>query len=311
MFYNKFFFFFLLIVPTNAIYTYFVVNAKIKNGMDHSGYRKRIYEDAQQYCACYDVRDPSCSIWYPDDSRDLHIKLLFLSKMDAHHFIACLVNYNEGHTLLKGSIEIQKKLEVFSSEIEAEYIFKDEYVFAATESPENTREGILSTSEVSIASNPVYQMRSVEDLSKFIRHEKAEKCHIAPLAFFSQYDTDPDNFIYESHLFHKFFDGDGKRRPDHAHIGWGDSPKLMLQYDGTGSNHMFQGVRYHMIFVLIIFEEPEVARGMAGRWREGTTVVDDLTFRSFFYTTNVDHAVQYLAIKQKETKVRWSEPSDD
>lgn len=279
--------------------------------MEHSGYRKRIYEDAQQYCACYDVRDPSCSIWYPDDSKDLHIKLLFPSEEKAHNFIGCLVNYNEGHTLLKGFIEVQKNIGEFSSEIKAPYIFKDEYVFEASESPENTREGILSTSEVSIASNPVYQMRSVEDLSKFIRHEKAEKCHIAPLAFFPQYDNDPDNFIYESHLFHKFFDGDGKRRPDHAHITWGDSPKLMLQYDATGSYHIFQGVRYHMIFVLIIFEEAEVARGMAGRWREGTTVVDDLTFRSFFYTTNVDRAIQYLAIKQNETEVRWSEPSDD
>jgi len=221
-----------------------------------------------------------------------------------------LINYNEGHTLLKGFIEVQKKLEIFSSEIEAQYIFKDEYIFEVSESPENTREGTLSTSEVSIASNPVYQMRSVEDLSKFIRHEKAEKCHIAPLAFSPQYDNDPDNFIYESHLFHKFFDGDGKRRAAHAPINWGDSPKLMVKYDATGSSHMFQGVRYHMIFVLIIFEEVEVARGMAGRWREGTTVVDDLTFRTFFYTTNIDRAIQYLAIKQKETEVLWSEPSD-
>ncbi len=111
------------IVPTNAIYTYFVVNAKIKNGMDHSGCRKRIYEDAQQYCACYDVRDPSCSIWYPDDSKDLHIKLLFPSEEKAHNFIGCLVNYNEGHTLLKGFIEVQKNIEEFSSEINKSSIY--------------------------------------------------------------------------------------------------------------------------------------------------------------------------------------------
>ena len=287
------------------------MKAIIKKGKEHSGYRKRIYEDAQQYSACYDVRDPACSIWYPVDSTDLHIKLLFLSKKEAHDFIGCLVNYNVGHSLLKGSIEVQKKIEEFSSEIVAQYIFKDEYKSEESESPENTREGILSTSDVSSPSNPVYQLRSVENLSLFIRHEKAEKCHIAPSAFFPQYDNDPDNFIYESHLFHKFFDGDGKRRPAHATITWGDSPKLKLQYVETGTSHMFEGVWYHKIFVLIIFEEAEVARGMAGRWVEGTTTVDDLTFRSFFHTTNVDLAIQYLAIKQKETEDRWSEPSDD
>ena len=79
-----------MVHSTNATFSYFVVNARIKNGMEHSGYRKSIYEDAQQHCACYDVvRDPSCSIWYPDDSNDLHIKLLFLSKKEAHDFIGC------------------------------------------------------------------------------------------------------------------------------------------------------------------------------------------------------------------------------
>ena len=62
-----------------------------------------------------------------------------------------------------GNREINIILEKFISEIEAPYIFKDEYVFEVSKSPENTREENLSTSEVSIASNPVYQMRSVGD----------------------------------------------------------------------------------------------------------------------------------------------------
>ena len=64
-----------------------------------------------------------------------------------------------------------------------------------------------------------------------------------------------------------------------------------------------QGVRYHMIFVLIIFEEAEVRRDMADRWREGkTTVVDDnLTFRSFFYTTSV----LFSTLQQDRTKPKF------
>ena len=55
-------------------------------------------------------------------------------------------------------------------------------------------------------------------------------------------------------------------------------------------------------------------RGWERRWREGLTVVDNLTFRSFFYTTSVHRAIQYLATRQNETEVRWSEEpmtSDD
>jgi hypothetical protein len=124
------------------------------------------------------------------------------------------------------------------------------------------------------------------DLSKF--HIIASK------ATFPQYDNDPDNFIYESHLFHKFFDGDGNRRPTHAHnITWEHSPnKLILQHDGTGSNHMFQPrcpVSYD-----IRVDNIRRGRGRLGEtWRTVgekvrllSLMITWLTFRSFFHTTS-------------------------
>lgn len=74
---------------------------------------------------------------------------------------------------------------------------------------------------------------------------------------------------------------------------------------------MFQGTRYTMIFVLVTCEDPEVASIMEGRWREGTTVVDELTFRTFFYACNVANTIKYLQIKQKETEDRWSDAQEE
>jgi hypothetical protein len=39
-----------------------------------------------------------------------------------------------------------------------------------------------------------------------------------------------------------------------------------------------------------------------------SSVFDDLSFRTHFFTTNVANAIRYLAIKQKETEYRWAEP---
>jgi len=293
-----------------VIFSYFVVNAEIKNSMDHSGYRKRIYEDAQIYRACYNCRSHDHSIWYPDGSKDLHITLLFSTKEQAHDFLGCLINYNKSHTLLKERIEVHKHLEKIDSAVEAEYVFKDEYVFDESDSPANTRDDISSVTEVAVTSNPIYQLRSLEDLSKLAKFETAYRCHIAPKAFFKEHKSDPDNILYGSHLFHNYFDGDGKRRPAYAHPSWGVPPRLKIQYDETGPDHMFQGVRYHLIQVVVTFDDPEVARAMDGRWREGSSVIDDLSFRTHFYTTNVANAIRYLSLKQKETEDRWAEPDD-
>jgi hypothetical protein len=293
-----------------VIFSYFVVNAKIKNSMDHSGYRKRIYEDAQNNRARYNCLSRDHSIWYPDGSKDLHISLLFSTVDLAHDFLVCLINYNMSHTLLKDRIEVHKNLEKIDSRVEAAFVYKDDYNFDESDSPANTHDDISSVTEVAVTTNPIFQLRSLEDLSKLAKFEPAYRCHIAPKAFFEEHKTDPDNILYGSSLFHTYFDGDGKRRPAGAHSTWGTPPRLKIQYNETGPDHMFQGVRYHMIHVVVTFDDPEVARAMDGRWREGYTVIDDLSFGTHFYTTNVANTIRYLAYKQKETEDRWAGPDD-
>jgi hypothetical protein len=69
-------------------------------------------------------------------------------------------------------------------------------------------------------------------------------------------------------------------------------------------------MQYFLINVLVVFEDPEIARAMEGRWREGSSVVDDLTFRSYFFSTNENKVKSYLALKLQETEDRWKEPDD-
>ena len=63
------------------------------NSKSCSGCRRLIFDDGQRTRACYDFRNPGHSIWYPDESNDLHISLLFKKGGDALNFIGQLANY--------------------------------------------------------------------------------------------------------------------------------------------------------------------------------------------------------------------------
>ena len=296
-------------------YTYFLTTAKILEAKSHSGYRKRIYQDAEQYGAFYDERNHEQSIWYPKDEQngeqtDLHISLMFADKLTAHNFLACLVKYNIGHSLLKGRVEVNKTITPYESTSEGTYVYSDEYKFDDSDSPPNTQADIQSTTEVSNSGDPIIDLRTLEDLSQIPKGEGIFKCHIAPQAFYGEFKNDPNNIIFGSHLFHNYFDGDGKRRPEGEHANWGTPPRLKIQYESTGNNFLYLGVRYYAIHVLITFSDPEMARAMDGRWREGSSTDGDLKFRSFFYSSSAVDTKKYLDWKLQEVELRWRDPSD-
>lgn len=291
--------------------TYFIVSAIILDSKSHSGYRKRIYQDAELHGALYDIRNPDCSIWYPEGSSDLKISLMFVDERDANKFMGCLISYNMGNTLMKGRLQINKVLAVIHSEVKGRYVHSDEYVFDDSDSPENTWDDIMSPTEVSLSNDPSQELRSLENLSLIPIGDTLYKCHIAPQKFYPEYKSDQDNIILGEHLFHTYFDGDGKRRPVGTDLDWGRPPRFKMEYESTGPSHLCQGTAYFMIRVLITFNDPAMARAMEGRWREGTTAHGDLQFRSYFYTRNVENCKKYLALKQRETENRWAELVED
>jgi hypothetical protein len=288
---------------------YYIIDGKISEGRKHSGYRKRIYQDASLFGALYDVRNRDHSIWYPEGSDDLHISLMFENSKDAHKFINNLINYNLGITVLKGRVSASKQdlpIEI-ESNVPVLYVHTDEYVFEASDSPANTWDDIKSTSEVPfVVGDPIQERRSLENLALIPKGDVLYKCHIAPQAFYPDAKNKTNNIIFGSHLFHHYFDGDGKRRPDGADVSWGTPPQLKIEYFATGPDHLYEGVRYYMIRVVLTFNDPEIARIMEGRWREGTTVINDFQFLGYFFTTNVEECKSYLDFKTLETEKRWS-----
>lgn len=289
---------------------YYVVTASITAAKAHSGYRKRIYEDAQEFRGCYNLHAPDQTIWYPPNSSDLKICLFFEEKIHAHDFVARMVNYNSTHTILRERVVVEERIETVDSQEEAAYVYKNAYKFEDSTSPANTGGDMASNTEVEFGGDPVIQMRSLENLALLKKHETLYKCHIAPKAFYQQYKNDPDNIIYGSHLFHSYFDGDGKRRPEGADWSWGIPPRLQVKFESVGDECIVGETRYTRIIVRIVFTDPEVARAMDGRWREGYEVLGDLSFRSFFYSSNPTRVQDFLKLKCDETDARWRNPDD-
>ena len=75
-----------------------------------------------------------------------------------------------------------KNIEQISSQVEADFVYIDEFNFEESGSPLSTRDDDVRTaaaSEVTVTNNPLYyQMRSLEDLSQLVKYEKAFKCYL-------------------------------------------------------------------------------------------------------------------------------------
>jgi uncharacterized protein (DUF1330 family) len=158
---------------------YFVVSAKIVDSKTHSGYRKRIDQDACDYGAMYDIRGPTPSIWYPDNSNDLHISLMFDNKTSAHKFLNCLINYNIGaFSLMKGKLVVRKKVEGLYSRQEGVHVHCDDNKFEDSDSPSNTFHDIQSATMVPNSGDPLQAMRSLEKIHELA---PAKPCSSATL----------------------------------------------------------------------------------------------------------------------------------
>jgi hypothetical protein len=210
-------------------------------------------------------------------------------------------------SLLKGRLNICRIIEEVEVDKKGVYVLSDDYIFEDSDSPSNTYDDVKSPSEVEVTHDTLQEMRSLENLNLIPAGDTLFKCHIAPQAFFPEYKKDEDNILFGCHLFHRHFDGDGKRKPIGANLDWGIEPKFKLEFESVGPDHFYLGTIYFQIYVLITYQNPYMAKAMEGRWREGTKSVGDLQFCSFFFTSNVENCIRYIKIKTEETELRWGE----
>ena len=290
--------------------TYYAFHARVLDAKKHSGYRRRIFQDSQDCQGCYDFRKSSrsssratgnLSIYYPDNSDDLEISVLFKDEGNAASFLGRMANYKGSDQFRGGGIVFERDFECFKSDEKATYILVTDYVKEHSASPNNSRTDTISVSEIPFTGDPLHALCSLEDLTQLPKGDTVFKCHIAPQAFFKEYKHDSNNIIFGSHIFHRYLDGDGRRLPKDK----GVPPELCLNFLSSGEKEFCSGVEYVRIDLEVEFRDPERARVMEGRWRDGTKILGELKFKCFFYSKDASRVKKYIDIKRKETLQRW------
>jgi hypothetical protein len=285
--------------------SYYLVTAVIRDSVNCSGYRRLIYEDAQRFRAYYHPSLRHETIWYPPESNDLSISVVFDARSDARDFLGQLATYSVSNRFRFGLQIADEVVPIACSDV-LHSILVSHYIAAESSSPLNT--AILSDSVVSYHNDPLKDMRSLEALNKVLYpKEHIYGCHIAQASRNRIYERDDDNIIYGSSIFHAYFDGDSKRPPLHSSIDWGTPPELAIEFvSASDTPYVYNGNPFYSIKVNIIFRSVDIAMAMEHRWREGTSKTEDeLVYSSFFYANNVANVKKYLSIKMNEAKYRW------
>jgi hypothetical protein len=296
-------------------YTYFGVSGHVVVARLKSGFRKMVYDDAVDSSACHDFRMDQLAntIYYKEVGDDnLYFSLLFESKKDAHAFqTKLLTRLNHPFKKMTIGLNNNKIIEEIEATTVARFVYPDDYKKTDSTSPDNSVHG-FSVTELPNIDDPLRSLRSVEKLTLIPRKETIYRCHIAPKAFYKgPCARDPDNILYESHRFHGYFDGDGKRRHQGANLDWGIPPELWIDFERAVPNAtVVDGVSYHEVFVSIMFRDSDVADSMRGLWKDGTEDIGDNGFRSSFFATNAVKARKYLELKKRETRIRWGVKDD-
>jgi hypothetical protein len=296
-------------------YTYFGVSGHVVVARLKSGFRKMVYDDAVDSSACHDFRMDQLAntIYYKEVGDDnLYFSLLFESKKDAHAFqTKLLTRLNHPFKKMTIGLNNNKIIEEIEATTVARFVYPDDYKKTDSTSPDNSVHG-FSVTELPNIDDPLRSLRSVEKLTLIPRKETIYRCHIAPKAFYKgPCARDPDNILFESHRFHGYFDGDGKRRHQGANLDWGIPPELWIDFERAVPNAtVVDGVSYHEVFVSIMFRDSDVADSMRGLWKDGTEDIGDNGFRSSFFATNAVKARKYLELKKRETRIRWGVKDD-
>ena len=295
------------VVVAVAVGALYAVSGQIVESKKYSGNRKLIYEEAQHYKACYDPRmNQANSIWYEEESDDLHISLVFETKDNALGFIGQLSNFVANGRFRSDSVFQEEPIPLLNNDFVLKHVYFIHYKKSDSSSPNNSRtDNVSDTVLTTNDTDPAKSLGSLEDLTQLMKKEMIAKCHIACKAHYSEYKNDPNNIIYGSHAFHDYFDGDGKKPPPGANPGWGVMPELRLTFIDAEDPKYISGILCSRINVDVTFRDPAVAKAMEGRWRSGSYFRDELTTRTFFYSRDRVAVAKYLRIKDFETTRRW------
>jgi hypothetical protein len=246
------------------------------------------------------------SIFYPADRDDLLVTLLFKSEEKFIAFVASMSHLKE--LFSRAQFSFSKHCETISSiqNVTNEFVLEVEYQKGNSTSPDQSRNN-TEGSATSYNQEPGKQMQSLQNLNWIPLNYKVFRCHIAPVAHFPAYERDSANIIFADHLFHFYFDGDGKIPTEAQSSDFGDPPQLLVEFESLGPTEAYNGTVFQVVNVIIRFAFVKCAVDLLRTcpFREGYSELSDGVYKTFFYSPCAERTITYLGYKREMTIARW------
>jgi hypothetical protein len=256
------------------------------------------------------------SIFYDGDSTDLSMNLLFKSEVHAFTFQNALINFKFAHPTFGSCISVDEAVQKVELREEGmTRVFHKHYVgddnddsphlsLADIRHTLSSRHTSSSDTDIEASHDPLHALQSLEDISLF-PSINYYRCHLVSQTVAESRD-DPNNCIFETRIFHQYFDKLNTRST---------GPMIAVKYVSTaeapedvpvGETHV---TRRRVTVAIEFFSSPEgraLVNVILPMLKLGTKKLDDLRFESFLYPENPERMKGYLDRRYQETLQLWN-----
>lgn len=248
----------------------YTVSAVVKGCLRRSGIRPFIYRMAHTFNGLHTDDAGTDSLKYVGE--DLHVLVAFKLEDSAHSFQRNLCELNLGSLVpgVQGIVKLEKAL---SESRGFARIWADEYQATDSTSPttsilEAVKETASETATTVSFQSPEAQYQSIENPVVWTV-VRPEKLHLISAAVcksdsgYKKYNSDKNNLISASHLFHEYFDG---LSCDHEMV--------IMSKERVGDKETIQGGGSRVrVYVILTFLRDDVRDVMVPRLQVGMDVV--------------------------------------
>ena len=301
---------FILSLKTSIVQCY-QVNAIYKEAKNVKGIRCAVYKCAEEHQAYYSSLDRSKSIWYDNESADLHITLWFKEESKANELHCSLGTWHLRNPLVKsGDLIVEEKIEEFLVEAgELSKVLLCHYNAGDSESPVGSLKefhGCPSSVDSTVSlSGHFAQLQSIEDMSTFTLC-KPYSCHIKPRRF-KALENDENNKLAASWTpFHQCYDG---LKTEDTKTGHLNLPLLALNplEDIEIKEEMVGSppIKRRRVEIEVEYRSTEVAESI--QLKEGSTKISDLKWKTFVHVEDPKTLCECLKWKYNDTIKKWKE----
>eukprot|EP01028_Stygiella_incarcerata_P008429 TRINITY_DN365_c2_g1_i8.p1 TRINITY_DN365_c2_g1~~TRINITY_DN365_c2_g1_i8.p1 ORF type:complete len:406 (+),score=112.45 TRINITY_DN365_c2_g1_i8:105-1322(+) len=290
---------------------FFCVRAKIIGSKTKKGIRCGMYYRASvNHGFYYGTKEKT--FWYEEGSDDLNICVLFNEKRDAMSFQSELETLCLNHGFLglgREDVKVERAIEEIELDEQPVRIMFNDYDGSETDSPlQDLRDFQGSVSSLSLEGgvswdDPKLLYMGLERPELF-ETSRSYKIHIKPKSSFPKLKNDENNILYGSWTpFYQFYDG--MNVVD-------EIPTMIIEFEkDCGIEYMeSSSEKRHRVNVVIKFRGKGYEKDMAPRLKNGSEKIDELTWRSFLFVSDVETIKDCLDWKSKQTRILWDRMDD-